>query len=147
MIEIGRICIKLAGRDARKRCVIVDVLDKNYVLIDGETRRRKCNILHLEPLNKVVDIKKGAEKGHLAELWKKEFGVELKITKKKEQKPRPKKQKVKKDRVKEKKEKPSKKLSEPKENKASDNKEIKKEKQDRKKPAEKKDNSSETANK
>jgi len=43
----GRICVKTAGRDAGLKCVIVDVLDDKFVLIDGETRRRKCNILHL----------------------------------------------------------------------------------------------------
>ena len=50
MIDIGRVCIKLAGRDAGKKCVIVGILDDKTVMIDGETRRRKCNILHLEPL-------------------------------------------------------------------------------------------------
>ncbi len=60
MIEIGRICVKIAGRDAGKRCVIVDVIDDNYVLVDGETRRRKSNIMHLEPLDKTVEISKNA---------------------------------------------------------------------------------------
>lgn len=60
MIEIGRICIKLAGRDAGREAVIIDLLDDNYVLIDGNVRRRKCNILHLEPTEKKIDIKKGA---------------------------------------------------------------------------------------
>jgi len=60
MIDVGRICVKIAGRDAGKKCVVVDVIDDNYVLIDGETRRRKSNILHLEPLDQSVDIKKGA---------------------------------------------------------------------------------------
>ncbi len=58
--EIGRVCVKTAGRDAGGRCVIVDVLDKNYVLVDGEVRRKKVNIKHLEPLDIVVKIKKGA---------------------------------------------------------------------------------------
>ena len=52
MLTVGRLCIKIAGRDAGKQCVIVDVLDHNKVLIDGLTRRRPCNILHLEPMNK-----------------------------------------------------------------------------------------------
>ncbi len=60
MIEIGRVCIKLAGRDAGKKCIIVDILDNNFVMIDGDTRRRKCNIIHLEPLLEVVKISKGA---------------------------------------------------------------------------------------
>ena len=56
MFEVGRLCVKLAGRDAGKKCVVIEVLEKNYVLVDGETRRRKCNIMHLEPLNQVIDI-------------------------------------------------------------------------------------------
>ena len=60
MIEIGRLAIKTAGRDAGLKCVIVDILDDRYVLVDGETRRRKCNVLHLEPLKEVLNIKKGA---------------------------------------------------------------------------------------
>ena len=69
MIQIGRVCVKIAGRDAGKKCVIVDILDDNYVLIDGETRRRKCNILHLEPLKEVIKIKKKASHEEI----KKEF--------------------------------------------------------------------------
>jgi len=60
MFKIGRVCIKLAGRDAGKKCVVVDVLEGKYVMIEGQTRRRKCNILHLEPLEQVLDIEKNA---------------------------------------------------------------------------------------
>ena len=56
MMEIGRICIKISGRDAGNTAIIVD----KYVLIDGNVRRRKCNISHLEPLDDVLKIKKGA---------------------------------------------------------------------------------------
>ena len=59
-IEVGRLCVKIAGRDAGKECIIIDVTDKNFVLIDGNTRRRKCNIDHLELLPQKADIKKDA---------------------------------------------------------------------------------------
>jgi large subunit ribosomal protein L14e len=59
-MEIGRVCIKIAGRDAGKRCVIVDVIDNTFVLVDGETRRKKCNIKHLEPTKELVKLEKGA---------------------------------------------------------------------------------------
>ncbi len=59
-IEIGRVCIKTLGREAGNTCVIVDILDKNFVLIDGNVKRRRCNIKHLEPTEKKVDIEKGA---------------------------------------------------------------------------------------
>ncbi len=51
--------MKIAGRDAGNYCVIVDQKD-DRVVIDGQTRRRAVNVAHLEPLNQVVDIKKGA---------------------------------------------------------------------------------------
>ena len=92
MIEIGRLCVKLYGRDAGKECVVVDLIDKNHVLIDGNTRRRKCNIAHLEPLNKVFKIQKGATTKEIFDIFKLE---KIKITKteskkkeKKNEKPR-----------------------------------------------------------
>jgi large subunit ribosomal protein L14e len=60
MLEVGKVCLKIAGRDAGKIAVIVDVLEEPFVLIDGEVRRKKCNIKHLEPLDRNVDVKKGA---------------------------------------------------------------------------------------
>ena len=80
MIEIGRLCLKIAGRDAGGKCVIIDILDKNFVLIDGETRRRRCNILHLEPLGKVLDIKKSASHQEVASALKNE-GIESRTRK------------------------------------------------------------------
>ena len=68
MIEIGRICVKIAGRDAGLKCVIVDILDDKSVLIDGETRRRKCNVLHLEPSKEVIKIKIDAMKCYQSEI-------------------------------------------------------------------------------
>ena len=32
-IEIGRICVKNAGRLAGRKCVIVDIIDENFVLV------------------------------------------------------------------------------------------------------------------
>ncbi len=88
MIEVGRLCVKLAGRDSGKKCVIVDVLDKDYVLIDGETRRRKCNIDHIEPLKDKIDIAKGASHETVKTAFKK-LGIEVIDTKKKEKKEKP----------------------------------------------------------
>ena len=60
LFDIGRLCLKIAGRDAGRKCVVVDKIDDHFVLIDGNVRRRKCNITHLEPKNEVLKIKKGA---------------------------------------------------------------------------------------
>jgi large subunit ribosomal protein L14e len=56
---IGQLCIKLSGKEAGKQCVIVDKLDNNYVLIDGNLKRRNCNMTHLELLDQKLEIKKG----------------------------------------------------------------------------------------
>jgi large subunit ribosomal protein L14e len=71
MMEVGRICMKIAGRDANNMCVVVEMLDNNYVLIDGETRRKKCNIKHLEPTNKVIKIKAGASRDEVKQEFNK----------------------------------------------------------------------------
>lgn len=65
-IEVGRICVKLYGREAGRKCVIVDIIDENFVVITGPknltgVRRRKANIDHIEPLDKKIEIPKGAE--------------------------------------------------------------------------------------
>jgi large subunit ribosomal protein L14e len=59
-MNIGQVCVKLAGREAGSTAVVVDVIDDNFVLIDGNVRRKKCNIRHLEQLDKVAKIAKNA---------------------------------------------------------------------------------------
>ncbi len=65
VIEVGRICVKTRGREAGRKCVIVDIIDENFVLITGPkqltgVRRRRVNIDHIEVLDKKIDIPKGA---------------------------------------------------------------------------------------
>lgn len=72
-IEIGRICAKVAGREAGRKCVIVDVVDKSFVLITGPkkvtgVRRRRANISHIEPLQDSIEIKRGASDDEVAEV-------------------------------------------------------------------------------
>ena len=57
-IEVGRICVKIAGREAGEKCVIVEIIDDNYVEVVGSTiKNRKCNIKHLEPVDQKIEIK------------------------------------------------------------------------------------------
>ncbi len=88
MIEIGRLCVKTAGRDARMKAVIVEILDDNFVVIDGETRRRKVNIKHIEPLAKVFAIESGVSHDDVVALFEKELGVKIAEKKPKEEKPK-----------------------------------------------------------
>jgi large subunit ribosomal protein L14e len=64
-IEVGRICVKIKGREAGRRCVILDMIDKNFVLVTGPKnvtgiRRRRVNINHLKPTEEVIKIRRGA---------------------------------------------------------------------------------------
>ncbi|MFW9770678.1 MAG: 50S ribosomal protein L14e [Promethearchaeota archaeon] len=60
--DIGRVCVKTMGREAGNYCVVVDIIDKNYVIIDGlKIRRRRVNYKHIEPLADIIEIKKGAK--------------------------------------------------------------------------------------
>ena len=57
-IEVGRICVKIAGREAGEKCVIVEVIDDKFVEVVGTSmKNRKCNIKHLEPLDQTIEIK------------------------------------------------------------------------------------------
>ena len=64
-IEVGRVCVKLVGREAGRKCVIVDVMDKSFVVVTGpkkvsSVKRRRVNINHVAPTEDLVPIKRGA---------------------------------------------------------------------------------------
>ena len=82
-MKIGTLALKIAGRDGNNWCVIVDKIDDNYVLIDGNVRRKKCNIRHLEATEKVLKIKKGASTDEVKKILEQEG---IKIIKKGEKK-------------------------------------------------------------
>ncbi len=78
MFDIGRICMKTAGREAGRYCVVVaKEKDKEFLLITGpkaatKVRRRKCNINHLEPTPLKIEIKENAPDEHILEAYEKE---------------------------------------------------------------------------
>ncbi|MEM1587060.1 MAG: 50S ribosomal protein L14e [Candidatus Bathyarchaeia archaeon] len=64
-IEVGRICVKIRGREAGRRCIVLDIIDRNYALITGPknitgVRRRRVNINHLKPTEDLIKIRRGA---------------------------------------------------------------------------------------
>jgi large subunit ribosomal protein L14e len=64
-IEVGRICVKQSGRENGCKCVVIDVMDKSFVLVTGPkkltgVKRRRVNINHLAPSVDKLDIKRGA---------------------------------------------------------------------------------------
>ncbi|MEA4956691.1 hypothetical protein SDC9_21482 [bioreactor metagenome] len=56
-IEVGRVCVKTAGREAGEKCVIIELIDENFVeVVGGSVKNRRCNISHLEPLEETLDV-------------------------------------------------------------------------------------------
>ncbi len=99
MFGAGRLCVKTAGREAGKHCVIVKKIDEKFVMVTGprevtNVRRRKCNIHHLEPLMIKIDIKPDASDEEIIKVYEKEkiyekLGIEKPKPKpKKEEKPK-----------------------------------------------------------
>jgi large subunit ribosomal protein L14e len=72
-MDVGRICLKLKGREEGSRCVIVDIVDRNYVIVTGPpevtgVRRRRVNMSHLQPLDEVIEISRNASDEEIAAL-------------------------------------------------------------------------------
>lgn len=60
-ISVGRIVTKVLGREAGRRAVITQIIDKNFVEITGPyeltgVKRRRVNINHIEPSEFTVNI-------------------------------------------------------------------------------------------
>ena len=106
-LDVGRVCIKIAGREAGRYAVVLKKMKDNFVLITGpkiltQVKRRRCNVDHLEPTPYLLKIKEeasdaevmkayeeagllkklGLKLPHPAEL--KEAGIEVKLKKEKE---------------------------------------------------------------
>ncbi len=65
--EVGRVCVKLRGREEGLECVVVDVIDRSYVVVAGPgVRRRRVNMRHLRPLDRTVDVGRGASEEEVA---------------------------------------------------------------------------------
>ncbi|MEK6939751.1 MAG: 50S ribosomal protein L14e [Nanoarchaeota archaeon] len=96
IFEVGRLCVKIAGRDAGRTCVVVEAVGNGYVIVDGDVRRKKVNIKHLEPLDKTVSVKSKASSADVKKAFEKE-GLSVWETKAKNAAERPKRMKVKKE--------------------------------------------------
>ena len=64
-IEVGRVCVKTSGREAGHKCVVVELIDKNFALVTGPkevtgVKRRRVNISHVEPTVDKINVDRGA---------------------------------------------------------------------------------------
>jgi len=80
-MEIGRVCVKTVGREKGKYCVVVKNVDKNFVIVSGPkaltgVKRRRANVIHLQPLQYRLEIKEDASDEEVLEAWKKSGLIE-----------------------------------------------------------------------
>src|SRR3989338_9919311 len=85
---IGRLCTKLAGRESGRTAIIVEVLEGSFVVIDGQVKRRRCNLQHLELFPQQFEIYKDASSAEISQLLEKE-GISVKQPKEKHPGPKP----------------------------------------------------------
>jgi len=115
VLNVGRVCMKISGREASKYCVILKKIDKAFVLVTGPklltgVKRRRCNIEHLEALTHFLQIKENASDEEVLDSYekaglitklnlKKPPAAELKAEKEKVEKEKPKEKKIKKEKT------------------------------------------------
>ncbi|MCB2172007.1 50S ribosomal protein L14e [archaeon] len=70
-VDIGRVCLKTQGREKGNKCVIIDVIDRNFVVVTGpEVRRRRANMDHLMLLDETVEIQRNASDEEVTSILK-----------------------------------------------------------------------------
>jgi large subunit ribosomal protein L14e len=59
--------MKLQGREKGKKCVIVDVIDRNFVVVAGPgVKRRRVNMDHILALDETVNVQRDASDAEIA---------------------------------------------------------------------------------
>lgn len=120
-LTVGRICMKIAGREAGRFCCVLKKIDDNFFLITGPkvlsgVKRRRCNVEHLEPTEYSVKIEAEASDKAVIEAYEK-AGLLTKLGLKKPSPEIVKEVEKKEEKPKEKEKKPEKKEEKPKEGK------------------------------
>src|SRR3989338_814616 len=69
---IGRLCTKLTGRESGRTAIIVEVLEGNFVIIDGHVKRRRCNLAHLELSPQQLNLPTAASSEEISKLLEKQ---------------------------------------------------------------------------
>jgi len=89
IFQVGRLAVKIAGRDAGRKCIVVESVDDQFVIVDGNVRRKRVNVKHLEPLTETLDIKDKASHEDVKKAFEKAgFAVWDKKSKKATERPR-----------------------------------------------------------
>ncbi|MDO8624534.1 MAG: 50S ribosomal protein L14e [Candidatus Diapherotrites archaeon] len=65
-IEVGMVCVKVAGKNAGQKVVVVDKDQDGFVIVEGiRVKRKRCNVTHLFVTPKKIEIKKGAPRAEI----------------------------------------------------------------------------------
>ncbi len=69
---IGSVCIKTAGRKAGEKVVVLELdKEKRFATVVGpKMKKKKCNLVHLFPIGKVVKVGKSVSQKELEKLLK-----------------------------------------------------------------------------
>ncbi len=88
VLEVGRVCVKIAGREGGKYCVVTkpagkEKSDKSFVFVTGPKlltgiKRRKANIEHLNPTEYKLEIQEDASDEQVISAYEK-AGLVLKL--------------------------------------------------------------------
>lgn len=80
-LELGRVCMKISGREAGKYCVIIKPAgkgkeDKSFVFVTGPrlltgVKRRRANVDHLQPTEYKLELKEDAPDEEVIEAYEK----------------------------------------------------------------------------
>jgi large subunit ribosomal protein L14e len=86
-LEIGRVCMKISGREAGCYCVVLKNPEKSFALVTGPKvltgiKRRRSNIAHLEPTQYKIEISEDAGDDQVATALQKsgllkKFGLKM----------------------------------------------------------------------
>jgi large subunit ribosomal protein L14e len=65
--------VKTRGREKGLKCIIADVIDKNFLLITGppaisRVKRRRVNVKHIQTLDYMIDINRGMSDEEIEEV-------------------------------------------------------------------------------
>ncbi len=141
MFEVGRVCMKTAGRESGKYCTVIKKMDEGFVMVTGpksltSVKRRRCNINHLEPIEEVVKIKSDASDDEVLKAYQ-QASIMARLGLEKGKKPKAPKAEKKAERAEPEKRGHKEKAKEPKHKPAHKEKKVKHEKKPAKKPAKK----------
>ena len=71
-LGIGSVCVKTAGRKAGEKVIILELdNDKHFATIIGPgVKKKRCNMKHLLPIGKKIEVGKNVSQKELEKLLK-----------------------------------------------------------------------------